>query len=83
MNGKDYKDLKTVSDGLNHMMKKIDDIRTLLKGKDDSDDIGLVGAVHDNTKFRMNTKKWMGFIGLSVLGLLVKAIYDLIITGPK
>ncbi len=83
MNGKDYKDLKGVSDGLNHIMRKVDDVRILLKGKDDSDDTGLVGVVHDNTQFRMTTKKWLGFIGLSVLGLLVKAIYELIMTGPK
>ena len=38
---------------------------------------GIWSEVKSNTQFRLNTTKWRSTIGIGVIGLFVKHIYDM------
>lgn len=51
------------------LMEELKSIKTLLMGdSEDHDDLGLVGAVHDNTRFRISFTKLAWVIVVAVFG---------------
>lgn len=51
------------------LMEELKSIKTLLMGdSEDHDDLGLVGAVHDNTRFRISFTKLAWVIIVAVFG---------------
>jgi len=56
----------------------------LIRGDpDDHEDMGLIGDVHDNTKFRRHTIKFAWVLIVAILGLWGHLIAQIIINGAK
>ncbi len=56
----------------------------LIRGDpDDHEDMGLIGDVHDNTKFRQHTAKFAWVLIVAILGLWGHLIAQIIINGSK
>ncbi len=83
MNGKERSDIKTVlqliEDGNKErgkLMKKVDQIHICLTGDpEDHTDLGMQGAVNDNTHFRKTAKYWLGALGITSLTVLAKSFW--------
>ena len=80
MNAKDIedmKDVKTVIDqmetNLESVSKGVDNLLVCLMGDPkDRHDLGLVGDVKNNKQWKNLVNKWLGIVGISTFGLLLK-----------
>ena len=82
MNAKDiedYKDMKRVVSDNTQILKRID--RTLSGDPNDRDDLGLVGDVRNNKRWKANVQKSLGGLGLGFAGLLFKQLFELFKRG--
>jgi hypothetical protein len=71
----DIVDLKT-SMSIAH--DKTDDNLRFIKENMFNPHEGLWAETKQNTQFRVDTQKWRGIIGVSVVGLFIKQVYDLL-----
>ena len=89
MNANDIKDLRDVKEVIADMERKFDEtgtdikiIKHCLMGKpDDNDDLGLVGDVRNNKRWKGNVNKALCSIGITSVGLLVRQIFELFKRG--
>jgi len=81
MNGKDKKDLNVILERMSQADKDRANIHTdikfikenLFNPKD-----GLWAETKDNTRFRESSQKWRTLIGIPVIGMAIKSVYDMI-----
>lgn len=73
---KTFNEMKNVMESIAETVKNID--VTLNGKKGDRHDLGLVGDVRNNVKWRNTVQKWMGILGISVIGLVAKDIWKFI-----
>jgi len=89
MNANDIKDLRDVKEVIGAMEKTFTSteadiklIKHCLMGKpDDNDDLGLVGDVRNNKRWRGNVNKSLCSIGITSVGLLARQIFELFKRG--
>jgi len=58
---------------------KVDDNLSFIKENMFNPHEGLWAETKSNTAFREQTQKWRGVIGVSVVGLFMKQVYDLFV----
>ncbi len=92
MNGKDKQDLELVLYRLEEQDKKIDDLKTCMNKahvKNDESlrfikenlfnpEKGLWVETKLNTQFRESSQKWRTMIGIPVIGMVIKTVYEAI-----
>ena len=70
----DKKETKRYREGLD---EKVKSIHICLKGNDeDHEDTGLIGSVNENTRFRKSSKKTLTAMGIPLVGLVVKFLWE-------
>ena len=58
------------------LIETVDEIHVCLTGDPKNhEDLGLQGAVNENTKFRKTAKYWLGAFGLTSLAVLAKSFW--------
>ena len=80
MNAKDIEDIKDVKNvievmetNLDSVSKGVDNLLICLMGDPKNrHDLGLVGDVRNNKKWKNLVNKWLGVVGISTFGLLWK-----------
>ena len=83
MNGKDKQDLNVILERMNQADKDLANIHTDIKFIKENlfnPKEGLWAETKDNTRFRESSQKWRTMIGIPVIGMFIKTIYD-VITG--
>ena len=70
----DFKDLKRIVKSNTIILARID--RTLSGNPEDRDDLGLVGDVRNNKRWKGNVNKALSGLGLGVGGLFIKQIFE-------
>ena len=92
MNGKDKQDLELVLYRLDEQEKKIDALKSCMDRAHSKNDEslrfikenlfdpekGLWAETKLNTQFRESSQKWRTMIGVPVIGMFLKTIYDAI-----
>ena len=65
-----------------HILDKVESLCRLIRGDpDDHEDLGLIGDVHDNTKFRKDMTKFKWYFIVAILALCGTIIAQTIING--
>ena len=83
MNGKDKKDLNVILERMSQADNDRANIHTDIKFIKENlfnPNDGLWAETKDNTRFRESSQKWRTLIGVPVIGMVIKTIYD-VITG--
>ena len=83
MNANDIKDLRDVKEVIGDMESKFKEtgadikiIKHCLLGKpDDNDDLGLVGDVRNNKRWKNNVNKALSGLGLGVISIWIKQLF--------
>ena len=81
MNGKDVKDLNVILERMAQADKDRNDIHTDIKFIKENlfnPKEGLWAETKLNSQFRESSQKWRTLIGIPVIGMVAKSIYDLI-----
>ncbi len=92
MNSKDKQDLELVIYRLDQQDKKIDDLKSsmdvahtkneeslrFIKENLFNPEKGLWAETKLNTQFRESSQKWRTLIGIPVIGMVIKSIYEMI-----
>ncbi len=82
MNAKDVEDFKDMKRVVATNTKLLTDIKICLMGDPKNrDDLGLVGDVRNNKRWKNNVNKALGSLGLGFFGLFVKQIFESIRKG--
>ena len=82
MNAKDiedFKDMKKVVETNTKILIRID--RCLNGDPDDRDDLGLVGDVRNNKRWKGNVQKSIGGLGLGFVALMIKSFWEFFTKG--
>ena len=78
MNQKDIEDFKDMKREVKSNTKILTDIKICLMGDDkDRNDLGLVGDVRNNKRWKGNVQKALGGFGTLTVGLLIKQLFEL------
>lgn len=65
-----------------HILDKVESLCRLIRGDpDDHEDMGLIGDVHDNTKFRKHATKFTWVLIVAVLALWGNLIAQIIVNN--
>ena len=92
MNQADRKEFDLIHNKIDDIKSDIVDLKTSMSIAHDKTDVnlkfikenmfnpheGLWAETKQNTQFRVDTQKWRGIIGVSVVGLFIKQVYDLL-----
>ena len=81
MNGKDVKDLNVILERMAQADKDRTEIHTDIKFIKENlfnPNEGLCAETKLNSQFRESSQKWRTLIGIPVIGMVAKSIYDLI-----
>ena len=75
----DFKDMKRVVALNTKILERID--KNLSGDPDDRNDLGLIGDVRNNKRWKSNVNKALGTIGITSLGLVVRQLFELFKRG--
>ena len=81
MNGKDVKDLNVILERMSQAEKDRADIHTDIKFIKENlfnPSEGLWAETKLNSQFRESSQKWRTLIGIPVIGMAIKTVYDMI-----
>ena len=92
MNKADKSEFDLIHNKIDDIKSDIVDLKTSMSIAHDKTDVnlkfikenmfnpheGLWAETKQNTQFRVDTQKWRGIIGVSVVGLFIKQVYDLL-----
>ena len=92
MNQADRKEFDLIHNKIDDIKSDIDELKNAMAVAHDKTDVnlkfikenmfnpheGLWAETKQNTQFRVDTQKWRGVIGVSVVGLFIKQVYDLL-----
>ncbi len=78
MNAKDIEEFQDMKRTVKTSAKILTDISICLMGKpDDRDDLGLVGDVRNNKRWKNNVNKTLGGLGLGFVSLFVRQLFEI------
>lgn len=75
----DFKDMKKVVETNTKILLRID--RCLSGDPDDRKDLGLIGDVRNNLRWKSNVQKTLGALGIGVLTLWIKTLWSFVTKG--
>jgi|TARA_Y100000310_G_scaffold10927_1_gene11570 hypothetical protein len=85
MNGKDVKDLNVILERMSQADKDRNEIHSDIKFIKENlfnPKEGLWAETKLNSQFRESSQKWRTLIGIPVIGMVAKSIYDLVVGKP-